>query len=252
MWYGHIPDRDGHSEMMKATPPLVISPDLVPATWYIGKNAPRHMYQAPLGSCAIHSVIAAMRYNLMNSDRPDVALSRLQLYYDVRAREGTIGVDAGARIRDVVDIASTVGVAREELWQYDPNKWTDQPTPDVYADALLHRGVSLRPIDTNPLAMKAAIFTGRPVIIGIEVFKGFESDEARETGIVPMPSPGETPIAAHSMIHVGYGQKPGYFTDLNWWYEWGDDDFCYMPEAYFIPRYSTDNWSIDQTSGETT
>src|SRR5262245_22300894 len=106
----------------------------LPASVDLRPDCPAVMNQGSLGSCTAHAITGALRYLLMSSGKSDVALSRLQLYYDERALEGTISSDAGAEIRDGIKTAAKNGVGRESLWPYVVSKFRQKPPAPVYKD----------------------------------------------------------------------------------------------------------------------
>jgi C1A family cysteine protease len=61
--------------------------------------------------------------------------SRLFIYYNERAMEGTINSDAGAQIRDGVKSIANLGVCPETEWPYDIRKFADKPAAQCYKDA---------------------------------------------------------------------------------------------------------------------
>jgi C1A family cysteine protease len=176
---------------------------------------------------------------------PDVALSRLQLYYDERAMEGTINSDAGAEIRDGIKCAAR-GVGEETLWAYDINKFEERPPQACYADAVKFEALSYQRVGISATMLKNALAAGHPVVIGLTLYESFESDAVARFGAVPMPAPHEAPVGGHCMYVVGYGQRHGYFTVRNsWGTDWGDRGDCYFPEQYLgSSRYGSDYWVI--------
>jgi C1A family cysteine protease len=204
------------------------------------------MDQGQLGSCTAHGITAALRYLHLKAGKADFPMSRLQLYYDERKLEGTVSEDAGAEIRDGIKCAVHLGVAHESLWSYKISKFRTQPAATVYKDALKYQALVYRRVDVNADALKQALATGYPVVIGINVYDAFESDEVASTGMVPQPSASDAPIGGHCMLVVGYGQKTGRFTVQNsWGADWGDNGFCYLPYKYLgSPAFGSDYWVI--------
>jgi C1A family cysteine protease len=241
--YGCIPSFANRVPKLSRSVPTMTLAQLPPSI-DLSASLPPVLNQVSLGSCTAHGVTEALRYNMIDNGDPDVPLSRLQMYYDSRAMEGSIASDAGAQIHDVIKVAAK-GVGREDLWPYDLTKWGDQPPAAVYADAIKHEAMEYRGVDVDPLAIKTALFTGRPVIIGITVYESFESDPVTATGIVPMPG-NENIVGGHCMLCWGYGQKSGYFSVRNsWGADWGDGGNCYLPEGYMgSPDYASDLWVI--------
>lgn len=243
MKYGCVPDdpadyeRDHKFKLAAPGEDLVLPNEHSLLDWL-----PPLMEQGPNGTCTVHGATAADRYNLLNNDLPDEPLSRAQLYWDAGIIEGNTA-DIGRQIRDVVKAMATTGVARESLWGYD--KLGQQPPPEVVADALNHRIDEYQRVEVNRVSINTAIFVGHPVIIGIPVFKQFESDEAAATGIIRMPGPRETEIDWHCMLHAAY--DPQWDTVMNSWPKWWGlperKGFCKLPTEY-IPKLGQDLWAI--------
>lgn len=221
---------------------------------------PPRVSQYSEGCCVWHSVTQALRYNWINSGQPDMALSRNYGYFRTRLREGTTASDAGCQIHNAIDVALEEGVCAESLWPYDLTKWMDAPPDSLAADAVKHQGLEKWSIDVDPLAMRTALYVGKPVIIGISVFPSFESELTAATGMVSMPGSAERVLSGHSMLI--FGRSAAGFHARNWWEEynadgsvavpWGLGGDCIIPEAYFTQEYAADLWVLlttEETEG---
>ena len=227
-------DRDHRFGAAAPTEELV-----VPDAHSLVAQMPPVMDQGQSSTCTVHGTTAAYRYNLINTDRPDVPLSRAQLYWDAGVIEGDTG-DGGRQIRDVVKAISTKGVAREDLWGFD--RLGNQPTPAVYDDAALHLALEYQRVNTDRASINGAIFIGHPVIFGVPVYKAFESDEVAKTGIVPMPSFTDSDVGLHCMLLVGYDSQYDYVLN-SWGQDWGQAGYCQLPRGY-LEKYGSDFWTI--------
>src|SRR5208283_5868600 len=56
--------------------------------------------QLQVGSCTANAIAAAIEFDRIKEKLPDFMPSRLFIYYDERAMEGTVDSDNGAQIRD--------------------------------------------------------------------------------------------------------------------------------------------------------
>jgi C1A family cysteine protease len=205
------------------------------------------MDQGELGSCTANAITGALRFLLLSQGKPDVALSRLQLYYDERTIEGTVASDAGAEIRNGIRSAAKRGVGREAIWPYKISKFKVTPPDKCYQDAVAFNALKYERVAVDVEHVKAALASGVPVVIGLTLFKSFDGAAVERTGIVPMPGgKSDKPDGAHCMIAVGYGQHAGTFTVRNSWdSDWGDDGDCYMPESYVgSAKFGGDYWLI--------
>jgi C1A family cysteine protease len=244
--YGCRPDRpDGrdHRFALSWFSPARYMPEaLLPAAVDLRASMPPVMDQGELGSCTAHGVTAALRFNLIDTGRPDVPLSRLQLYYDSRALEGDVGADAGAEIRDVIKCAAR-GVGRETLWPYAPARWTEKPPASVYADAVNFAAIDYQRVAVSARGLRTALYVGRPVVIGVTLFASFESDVVAASGRVPMPGRGEREVGGHCMVVCGYGPGETFTVRNSWGDAWGDRGDAYLPAAY-LEAYGRDFWTI--------
>lgn len=243
-WYGCRRDtRDARDDARRfrvthmQLPPVVGLMDRLPPV----------MNQGELGSCTANGITAALRFLLISTGKEDIALSRLQLYYDERYIEDTINEDAGAEIRDGIKSAFKLGVGREDLWPYDISRFKEKPPSPVYESGLEYQGLEYQRVPVSSVALKQVLALGFPVVIGVSLYDSFESDEVARSGMVPMPDlNAEGLVGGHCMLVAGYGQRPGYFTVRNsWGDDWGDQGNCYMPEQYLGSElYGADYWAI--------
>jgi C1A family cysteine protease len=199
--------------------------------------------QGELGSCTGHAIAGALEY--LYPSRPN--FSRLFIYYNERAVEGTINEDAGAQIRTGVKSVAKVGACKETLCPYDPEKFTKKPTVKAYADAAKNVISSYRRV-TSLQALKYALSKGSPVVFGFQVFAGFESEETAETGMLAMPESHEEPLGGHAVLAVGYDERKGLVIVRNsWGRQWGDKGYFYMPYDYVADKnLSDDFWTLSK------
>jgi C1A family cysteine protease len=217
----------------------------IPAAVDLRSHCPPVMDQGELGSCTAHGITGALRYDLISSGKPDIPLSRLQLYFDERFIEGTVNDDAGAEIRDGIKSAAKLGVGRETLWPYRINQFKKKPPAACYRDAVRFEALSYQRVQVSVSALKAAIAAGHPVVIGISVYSSFESDAVAKTGIVPMPDlHREQLLGGHCLYAVAY--RKGFITARNsWGPRFGDGGDVHFPEAYLgSPKLGSDYWAI--------
>ena len=99
--------------------------------------------------------------------------------------------------------------------------------------------------------MRGCIASGFPFVFGFTVYESFESQEVAQTGIVPMPSPGESVLGGHCVVAVGYDDTQRTFIIRNsWGTGWGEQGYCHMPYEYLIsPHLSSDFWTIRSVTG---
>ncbi len=245
-WYGCRPDtKDQRDRMLVARRgPVLDTVDL--RQW-----APPVMDQEAIGSCTAHGVTAAARFNIIKrATTYDFEMSRLQLYYDTRADEGTEASDAGAEIRDVIKMLATNGVGHEDLWPYDVSRFAEEPSQPVYDDAVQYKALVYERVDVSAMGLKMALSAGHPVIIGVSIYESFEGLEVEHSGMVPMPRASENMMGGHCMLCLGYDQR-GFIVRNSWGPNWGDEGNCYFPAAYLGSQtYGNDYWVVDVFGSE--
>src|SRR3984893_9996956 len=147
--------------------------------------------QQHLGSCTELAASDAWCSDRANQKLPFVMPSRLFVYFNSRAIEGTSGSDSGASIRDSFKAMISLGACAETLWPYDVSQFAVKPPPSDYADAVKHVGVEYAQVAQDINSLKAVITGGFPVVFGFTVYESFMSDAVASTGLMPMPGMNE-------------------------------------------------------------
>ena len=110
--------------------------------------------QGQLGSCTANAIGAAFEFDQVKEGYKDFMPSRLFIYYNERAMEGTIDTDSGAMIRDGMKSVAKVGVCAEDTWAYDISKFTEKPPTKAYTEAKKHQALLYKRVipDAAPAA----------------------------------------------------------------------------------------------------
>jgi C1A family cysteine protease len=200
--------------------------------------------QGSLGSCTSFATGAAIRFGRRKQGLPDFVTSHLFLYYNSRAKNQKT-VDSGATIRDAIKAAAKQGDCPESEWAYIINRFDVHPPIQAYKDALQDRALKYQRVPQNITQMKNCLAQGLPFVIGISVYKSFESQQVEQTGIVPLPKNSEQLLGGHALMVVGYHDSDMHFIVRNSWGNWGDNGYCYLPYAYLLDQnLSSDFWAI--------
>ena len=241
---GYIPDLPDIRDLLYAAPepPQGVLPPHVD----LRPGLPPVYDQGQLGSCTANAIGAAVDFERNKQGLPFMTPSRLFIYYNERAMEGTIASDAGAMIRDGIKSVSNLGVCAETEWPYVTTAFTTRPSPPCYVDALLHQVVQYKRLPTALTAMRGCLASGYPFVFGFTVYESFESQTVASTGVVPMPAVGEQVLGGHAVVAVGYDDPTSRFIVRNsWGDQWGDKGYFTMPYAYLLdPGLSDDYWTI--------
>lgn len=250
--YGWVRDLPDHRDYRYAAPPAVLS--ALPTKVDLRGQCPPVYDQGQIGSCTANAIAAAHEFDQSKQGQTTpFTPSRLFIYYDERAIEGTIDSDSGAQIRDGMKSLARQGVCREDpTWPYDgdpypPNdRLTVKPPAPAYAEASLHVAVEYQRIAQVLEQLQACLASGYPFVFGFTVYQSFESQDVAGTGTVPMPAPHEPTLGGHAVLAVGYDDSQQRFIVRNSWGSgWGAAGYCTMPYAYVTnPHLASDFWTL--------
>ena len=200
--------------------------------------------QGNLGSCTANAIASAYNYEHIRQFAKEFAPSRLFIYYNERAMEGTIKQDAGAVIRDGFKTINKQGVCTETLWPYNISKFASKPVPKCYSEALKDKVIDYLAVDNDPLQMKGCLADGYPFVFGFTVYESFMS--IGSDGIMKIPDKQERAEGGHAVMCVGYSDlKQSFIIKNSWGESWGDKGYFYMPYSFMFNRdLTSDFWSI--------
>jgi len=200
--------------------------------------------QDSLGSCAANAITNA--YELcVNRMYPEyfIHLSRLFVYYNTRAEYGIIEKDDGMFLRDGMKSLSKFGICSEELWPYDIEKFTEQPTIECYNDAKKRKIIKYQKLESI-YYITQVLNNNKPVVFGMEIYDSFMNLNER-ISTVNFPSRKEKSLGGHAMCMVGYNLEKRLFLAKNsFGTNWGDNGYCWIPFDY-IRQEGYDIWTFD-------
>jgi C1A family cysteine protease len=217
--------------------------------------------QGQLGSCTANAIGAAMEYERDRQGGSDFMPSRLFIYYNERALEGTVSSDSGAQIRDGIKVVNADGVCPETMWPYNIAMFAVKPPQRCFVAAHTDVAVQYEAIQTLG-DLKNAIAAQLAVVFGFTVYQSFESQAVAQTGNMPMPQKGEKVVGGHAVLAVGYSDPDGHVIVRNSWAaSWGAAGYFYMPYEYMTgpgkvsdtasvngAYLASDFWAIEKTA----
>jgi len=171
-----------------------------------------------------------------------VQFSALFLYAMERQLGGTFPHDSGSDSRTLMKVLNQIGICLEADNPYNQHATAAKPTDAMIAAAGKYRiGAYHRvPFDEGMATAKSVLISGYCRVIGIPVFKAFESDEVAETGMVPVPGPRETPIGGHEMMSFGFDDRVRIGSSIgaemvrnSWSEQWGIRGNLFIPYDYY-------------------
>jgi C1A family cysteine protease len=242
--FGWTPDLPDQRDFLYAAPaPFQANiPPLVDLT----SKCPPVYDQGQLGSCTANAIAGAIQFDQMKQGTKTFIPSRLFIYYNERAMEGTINSDAGAQIRDGIKSVAQQGVCPETEWPYKIEQFSTKPPAQAYTDAKQELVVLYQRLVQNLGTLKGCLASGFPFVFGFTVYESFESAKVAKTGILQMPQSGEQTVGGHAVLCVGYDDKNQQFIVRNSWAAtWGQKGYFRMPYAYLTSTsLASDLWTI--------
>lgn len=225
----------------------VLAPREIPSMVDLRSKCPPIYNQFDLGSCTANALGAAYQFEQIKHKKPNFVPSRLFIYYNERALEGTINEDSGAMIRTGIKTMVKDGVCPETMWAYNVTKFRDKPTNNCYDVALDNQVLEYMRLSTNTLyEVKHCLAEGYPVSFGFMVYESLMSKETAKTGIAKMPVKNEKCHGGHAVLAVGYDDsKDALIVRNSWGSEWGLNGYFYLPYGYILSqKLSADFWTI--------
>ena len=242
-WYGWTPDRPDQRDKLYAA--IAAPPKILPASVDLRAQCSPVENQGQLGSCTANALVGSLEFLEIKAGKPATDLSRLFVYYNERAIEGTINEDAGAMIRDGVKSLVKQGVCTEKAWPYVIGKFAVKPPAACFKQGLAHQVLSYHRILTVQ-EMKSCLAEGYPFVFGFTVYEAFESATVAKTGQLNLPRPKEKSLGGHAVLAVGYNDAAQRFIVRNsWGANWGLHGYFTMPYDYLGNRNLADDlWTL--------
>lgn len=202
--------------------------------------------QGAEGSCAGFAMAVGVKeYQEQIDCKKLIELSPRYIYEKAKAISGHA---KGTTLRAVCQVALKQGVCEEQYYPYIPNDiGSPSPLADKNAEKYKIKGYARI---TGITELKRAIINFGAVIIGVKIYQGMMSDEARRSGIVPNPSCFDKfkMLGGHALTACGYHDESPYYKNdghikiKGSWLPYGKEGFCYLSYKY-IERQMIDAFS---------
>lgn len=242
-WVRDLPDwRDRMLQLPK--------PKRIPDIMDVTAKFPPIYDQETTGGCVGNSVAAEFDYIRKKQGLPFMSPSRLFIYYNARAIEGSVASDSGTSIRSAIKAAVNIGVCPESAWPNVEEQVTVKPSKAAYKLAPKNKIVQYTRLVSDLSISIYALTQGVPFIFGFSVFESFYSAAVTKTGFVPMPKEGEGLLGGHSCVCVGFNNLTKRFLCRNsWGTSWANKGQFTLPYEYLENRgLSDDFWAIQKVS----
>lgn len=258
--YGWRPDPPDHRDLLWHEHHTTIGRQRLPATVDLGPQMPPIWNQGHLGSCTGHGIARLLVYEALGQgeqlpglSNDNAGFSRLFIYYNERAIEGTISQDTGGQIRDGIKVVAVLGAPPETDWPYsdqNPGPFQERPPAQAYADAARHKAIVYHRMLPGGGRMCSALAQAQPIVFGFAVPQFFEDgswDPASQ--MLPLPGPGDGFIGGHCVVLSGYDWTcerfpvPAFQVDNSWGTGFGMGGRFWMDARYFS-GLAQDLWTI--------
>jgi|SRR6202142_1028166 len=200
--------------------------------------------QGEEGSCTGHAFSSAREWIARKYERTSPVLSPQYLYVEELIADGSFPRDEGAMPRTACQVLTALGCCETALYPYVAGEIT-KPTAEQSANAVKYKTGAYHRIGTLADFLTClADRTPWPVLAGFTVYDSFLSQQVADTGIMPIPKPGEQQQGGHEVLCLGYDLvKQVALIQNSWGDAWGEKGFFWMPFAT-ISSPDTDLWMV--------
>lgn len=197
--------------------------------------------QLRMGSCLAHTITCAIEAYLLRMGVPK-SLSRLYVYFWLRALARLHKVDTGGFPRDMCRAVAKFGVCAEALYPYVDENLYRVPTEEAIIEGLQNCDWVYERLPTPGAydgvdqfaacnaAIKSYIAQGIPVMATLQLNEDFTprcaGDDWRKHDWMISPRRGAKVTGYHEVLIHAYDDRPDVkrYRVQNWWGdEWGDD-----------------------------
>jgi C1A family cysteine protease len=219
------------------------------------EDLPKHQQcpydQGKLGSCTANSVVFMYAYYEIKQKNNDLFMpSRLFVYYNARKLFGDPDEDTGASIKQAIKSLAKYGVCEEKYWPYDASKVLVCPKTKCYKQAKECKVIAYARVDQALKQLKITLNKGNPIGFGFQIYKSFETNKVKHSGVYDYKENDEKSIGGHAVILVGYDDEKQMFMVRNsWGSDWSDDGYFWLPYKFVTnSEHCNDFWIITSVS----
>ena len=214
----------------------VSTPVKLPEEYDLKKSCPPIISQGNLGACGPNQISQNLKFLLKKQKSVVFQPSRLFIYYFSRVLDNSdIREDTGITLRSGLKSISKFGVCNETEWKYNTTDFTKKPNDQVIEKALFYtKNFKYNSVLQTEQNIKEVIYSGFPVLFGLDIYSSFQSSKALKTGIVPFPNTvKEQKLGGHAMSIIGWN-KTHFIVSNTWGKNFGDEGYFYIDYNYIL------------------
>ena len=200
--------------------------------------------QGEEGSCTGHAFSSAREWIARRHEKTSPILSPQCLYVEELLAAGSFPKDEGAMPRTGCQVLTANGCCEALLYPYVAGQLT-KPTAEQAQNALKYKTGAYHRIGTLSDFLRClADPTPWPVLVGFVVYESFMLQQVADTGIMPIPKPGEQQQGGHEVLCLGYDlAKQLALMQNSWGDSWGQRGYFWMP-LEVIKAPTSDLWMV--------
>ena len=231
---------DVRDRMYRASSPLRAAPQHVELREWSGPIKD----QGEEGSCTGHAFSSAREWIARKYEKSSPILSPQCLYVEELIADGSFPRDEGAMPRTGCHVLTAKGCCEASLYPYVTGKFAT-PTAEQVLNALKYKTGAYHRIGTlSDFLSCLADLTPWPVLVGFTVYESFVTQQVADTGIMPVPKPGEPQQGGHEVLCLGYDiPRQLALIQNSWGEDWGQRGYFEMPFEV-ISSPDTDLWMV--------
>ena len=159
------PNHDSHPQQ----PADTYAPEDLPAKVDSAAPLPPIVDQGQTESCTANALAGAYGYLEGRIAGKEVPVSRLFIYYNESAVEGSVAKDEGAVISDGIKVLKKYGACDERPGRSTRRRWRRSPTTTAYDAGKGHEIDQAATVAVDLHAMKHCLAEGYPFVFGLEI-----------------------------------------------------------------------------------
>jgi len=234
---GNLFHLDEETNILKAVTNNVTTTTTKPVPPIVSFNIPvlpPILNQLTLGDC----VANAFSYTISSITNNKFQISRLFTYANARCiGDEPLNQDSGTDIPTLAQAIINWGSPMESAYPYNISNFVYLPPLTAFQSSKLFKQFTYIQVGQNIASVKEWMNANKsPVIMGINVYSSFMTQQVATSGIIPMPNKStETLEGGHCVCVVGYNDTTQQFYCANsWGTTWGAKGYFYLPYAYIL------------------